>query len=47
MLHAAVALREMLDERMDVRAQMIRNNTNLLKELDSKNLLLFSPLYHT
>lgn len=32
--HAAVTLREMLDERMDVRAQMIRNNTNLLKELD-------------
>lgn len=32
--HAAVALREMLDERMDVRAQMIRNNTNLLKELN-------------
>ena len=32
--HSAVALREMLDERMDIRAQMIRNNTNLLKELD-------------
>ena len=32
--NAAVSLREMLDERMDVRAQMIRNNTNLLKELD-------------
>ena len=32
--HSAIALREMLDERMDVRAQMIRNNTNLLKELD-------------
>lgn len=31
---SAVALREMLDERMDIRAQMIRNNTNLLKELD-------------
>lgn len=31
---AAVALREMLDERMDIRAQMIRNNTNLLKELN-------------
>lgn len=30
----AVALREMLDEKMDVRAQIIRNNTNLLKELD-------------
>ena len=30
----AVALRKMLDEKMDVRAQQIRNNTNLLKELD-------------
>ncbi|WP_303208123.1 GumC family protein [Bacteroides oleiciplenus] len=30
----AVALRKMLDERMDIRAQMIRNNTNLLQELD-------------
>ena len=32
--NAAVSLREMLDERMDIRAQMIRNNTNLLKELN-------------
>lgn len=30
----AVALREVLDEKMDIRAQIIRNNTNLLKELD-------------
>ena len=30
----AVALRKMLDEKMDVRAQIIRNNTNLLQELD-------------
>lgn len=30
----AVALRAMLDEKMDVRAQIIRNNTNLLKELE-------------
>ena len=30
----AVALREMLDERMDIRAQIIRNNTNLLQELN-------------
>lgn len=30
----AVALRNMLDGKMDVRAQMIRNNTNLLQELD-------------
>lgn len=37
--HAAVALREMLDERMDVRAQMIRNNTNLLQELDKVTTL--------
>ena len=32
--NAAVSLREMLDERMDIRAQVIRNNTNLLKELN-------------
>ncbi|MBE6284227.1 MAG: hypothetical protein E7098_07795 [Mediterranea massiliensis] len=30
----AVALREVLDEKMDIRAQIIRSNTNLLKELD-------------
>lgn len=30
----AVALRKILDEKMDVRAQIIRNNTNLLQELD-------------
>lgn len=30
----AVALRKMLDEKMDVRAQIIRNNTNLLQELE-------------
>lgn len=30
----AVALRRMLDEKMDTRAQIIRNNTNLLTELD-------------
>ena len=30
----AVALRKMLDEKRDVRAQIIRNNTNLLQELD-------------
>ena len=44
--HAAVALREMLDERMDVRAQMIRNNTNLLKELDQVTKLNQSILEH-
>lgn len=43
---AAVALREMLDERMDVRAQMIRNNTNLLKELDQVTKLNQSILEH-
>lgn len=31
---AAVALRKMLDEQMNVRAQIIRDNTNLLEELD-------------
>lgn len=31
---AAVALRKMLDEKMDVRAEILRNNTNLLRELD-------------
>lgn len=30
----AVSLRKMLDEKMDVRAQIIRNNTNLLDELN-------------
>ena len=43
---AAVSLREMLDERMDVRAQMIRNNTNLLKELDQVTKLNQSILEH-
>lgn len=35
----AVALREMLDERMDIRAQIIRNNTNLLQELNKVSTL--------
>lgn len=43
---AAIALREMLDERMDVRAQMIRNNTNLLKELDQVTKLNQKILEH-
>lgn len=30
----AIALRKMLDEKMDIRAQIIRNNTNLLQELN-------------
>lgn len=32
---SAVALREMLDEKMDIRAKIIRNNTNLLRELEN------------
>lgn len=32
---SAVALRKMLDEKMDIRAEIIRNNTNLLRELDN------------
>ncbi len=44
--NAAVALREMLDERMDIRAQMIRNNTNLLKELDQVTKLNQKILEH-
>lgn len=36
---SAVALREMLDEKMDVRAQIIRNNTNLLQELNKVSTL--------
>nr|WP_302830777.1 hypothetical protein [uncultured Bacteroides sp.] len=35
----AVALREMLDNKMDIRAQIIRNNTNLLEELDKVSTL--------
>lgn len=44
--NAAVTLREMLDERMDIRAQMIRNNTNLLKELDQVTKLNQKILEH-
>lgn len=36
---AAVALRKMLDEKMDIRAQIIRNNTNLLQELNKVSTL--------
>ncbi len=36
---AAVALREMLDDRMDIRAKIIRNNTNLLRELEKVSSL--------
>lgn len=35
----AVALREMLDERMDIRAKIIRDNTNLLQELNKVSTL--------
>ncbi len=36
---SAVALRKMLDEKMDIRAQIIRNNTNLLQELNKVSAL--------
>ena len=36
---AASALRKMLDEKMDIRATIIRNNTNLLKELEKVSSL--------
>lgn len=35
----AVALRDMLDEKMDIRAQIIRSNTNLLQELNKVSTL--------
>lgn len=35
----AIALRKMLDEKMDIRAQIIRNNTNLLQELNKVSML--------
>lgn len=35
----AVALRKMLDDKMDIRAQIIRNNTNLLQELNKVSSL--------
>lgn len=36
---SAVALRKMLDEKMDIRAQIIRDNTNLLQELNKVSTL--------
>lgn len=36
---SAVALRKMLDGKMDIRAQIIRNNTNLLQELNKVSTL--------
>lgn len=36
---SAVALRKMLDEKMDIRAQIIRSNTNLLQELNKVSSL--------
>lgn len=36
---SAVALRKMLDNKMDIRAQIIRNNTNLLQELNKVSTL--------
>ncbi len=44
--HAAVALREMLDEKMGIRAQMMRNNSNLLKELNQVTKLNQKILEH-
>lgn len=35
----AISLKKMLDEKMDTRAQMIRNNTNLLNELNKVSSL--------
>lgn len=43
---AAVSLREMLEGKMDIRAQMIRNNTNLLKELNQVTKLNQKILEH-
>lgn len=36
---SAIALRKMLDEKMDIRGQIIRNNTNLLQELNKVSTL--------
>ncbi len=36
---SAVSLRKMLEDKMDVRAKIIRNNTNLLKELNNVSTL--------
>ena len=36
---AAVSLRSMLEDKMDIRAQIIRNNTNLLQELNKVSAL--------
>lgn len=36
---AAVSLRNMLEDKMDIRAQIIRNNTNLLQELNKVSAL--------
>lgn len=36
---SAIALRKMLDEKMDIRAKIIRSNTNLLQELNKVSVL--------
>lgn len=42
----AIALRRMLEEKMDVRAQIIRSNTNLLQELNKVSTLNQSIMEH-
>lgn len=43
---SASALRNMLEEKMDIRAQIIRNNTNLLEELNKVSTLNQSIMEH-
>lgn len=43
---SAYALRDMLEEKMDIRAQIIRSNTNLLKELNKVSTLNQSIMEH-
>ena len=43
---SAVALRKMLEEKMDIRAKIIRTNTNLLQELEKVSNLNQSIMEH-
>ena len=43
---SAFALRNMLEEKMDIRAQIIRSNTNLLQELNKVSMLNQSIMEH-
>lgn len=43
---SAFALRNMLEEKMDIRAQIIRSNTNLLQELNKVSTLNQSIMEH-